>query len=143
MHTFPLSLLFAVSDFTSVSDVLVTFAPGESQKTVTVVTTVDSVVEGIELFSAIITSTSVSVTITDETASITILETGNGEHGNKYYTKISGLSSVQAKLKSVCTCTYMYTDKYINMVQYVALYRPWFELKRLTMCLFPEVYMYM
>lgn len=68
-----------VSDFTSVSDVLVNFAPGESLKTVTIETAADDIVESIEQFSAIISAVSERVIITEDTANISILETGSGE----------------------------------------------------------------
>lgn len=56
-----------------------TFAPGESLKTVTIETTVDDVVESMEQFSVTITAVSNRVIITEDTADISILETDNGE----------------------------------------------------------------
>ena len=63
---------------------LCVLTPDESEKKhekrVPVHTTVDSVVEGTEQFSAVLTSTDdrVTVTVTEERADISILETGNG-----------------------------------------------------------------
>ena len=71
--------LHVVADFTSISGLLVTFAPDEFEKRVPVQTTVDSVVEGTEQFSAVLTSTDDRVTVTEERADISILETGNGK----------------------------------------------------------------
>ena len=53
-------------------------APDESEKKVPVQTTVDSVVEDTEQFSAVLISTDDRVTVTEERADISILETGNG-----------------------------------------------------------------
>ena len=71
--------LHVVADFTSISGLLVTFAPDEFEKRITIQTTVDSVVEGTEQFSAVLTSTDDRVTVTEERADISILETGNGK----------------------------------------------------------------
>lgn len=70
--------LFIVSDFVSITDVLVSFAPGESLKTVRIETTIDDVVESVEQFSTTITAVSDRVIITEDTANISILETYNG-----------------------------------------------------------------
>ena len=48
------------------------------EKRIIILTTVDSVVEGTEQFSAVLTSTDDRVTVTEERADISILETGNG-----------------------------------------------------------------
>lgn len=71
-------IFFIASDFISVSDVLVRFAPGESLKTVTIETTIDEVVESMEQFLATITAVSDRVIITEDTANINILETDSG-----------------------------------------------------------------
>ena len=72
-------LFGADADFVSIVGLEVTFAPDESEKRVPVQTTVDSVVEGTEQFSAVLTSTDDRVTVTEERADISILETGNGK----------------------------------------------------------------
>ena len=56
-----------------------TFAPGETEKRVTIQTTADNVLEGREQFSAVLNSSSDRVTVTEDTADITIVETGRGE----------------------------------------------------------------
>lgn len=54
------------------------FAPGESLKTLRIETTIDEVVESVEQFSTTITAVSDRVIITEDTANISILETDNG-----------------------------------------------------------------
>ena len=66
------------SDFVSISNFQVTFAPDESEKRVTIQTSVDNVLEGTEQFSAVLSSPPDRVTITQDTADISILETGVG-----------------------------------------------------------------
>ena len=72
--------LFTGSDFTSVNNIPVTFAPDESEKRVTIQTGADNVLEGTEQFSAVLSSPPDRVTITHDTADISIEETGDGEH---------------------------------------------------------------
>ena len=67
-----------VSDFMSVSDVTLTFEPDESEKTVTIATIFDNVVEVTEQFTAIISSTSDQVIFTEDRATISIVDTGEG-----------------------------------------------------------------
>ena len=75
------SVLFCVvSDFTSIVDFSVTFAPDEFEKQVTIQTTVDEVLEGTEQFSAVLSSPPDRVNITQDTADISILDRGSGKH---------------------------------------------------------------
>ena len=55
-----------------------TFAPDESEKRVTIQTIADSVLEGTEQFSAVLSSPPDRVTITQDRADISIEETGDG-----------------------------------------------------------------
>ena len=71
------------SDYTG-KTVQLTFAPGETNKRVTIQTTADNVLEGTEKLSAVLTSPSDRVTITEDTADISIVESGSGE----YYTVV-------------------------------------------------------
>ena len=66
------------SDFTSMDNLVVTFAPDESEKRITIQTSADSVLEGTEQFSAVLSSPPDRVTITQDTADISIEETGDG-----------------------------------------------------------------
>ena len=75
-----LFFLCVVSDFTSIVDFSVTFAPDESEKRVTIQTSADSVLEGTEQFSAVLSSPPDRVTITQDTADVSILDTGSGKH---------------------------------------------------------------
>ena len=77
---FSLFFLHVVSDFTSIVDFPVTFAPDESEKRVTIQTSADNVLEGTEQFSAVLSSPPDRVTITQDTADISILDTGSGKH---------------------------------------------------------------
>ena len=67
------------SDFASISNFQVTFAPDESEKRVTIQTSADNVLEGTEQFSAVLSSPPDRVTITQDTADISIEETGQGK----------------------------------------------------------------
>ena len=56
-----------------------TFAPDETEKRVTIQTATDNVFEGTEKFTAVLTSSSDRVTITEDTADVSIIEKGRGE----------------------------------------------------------------
>ena len=74
-----LCIIFHIdSDFISISNLPVTFAPDESEKRVTIQTSADSVLEGTEQFSAVLSSPPDRVTITQDTADISIQETRDG-----------------------------------------------------------------
>ena len=65
-------------DFSS-SSLQLTFVPGETKKRVAIQTTADTVFEGREQFSAVLTSSSDRVNITEDTADISIVEIGKGK----------------------------------------------------------------
>ena len=82
-------LYFTIAlDFSS-SSIKLTFAPDETEKRLTIQTTADNVLEGTEKFTAVLTSTSDRVTITEDTADISIVET---EKGNIQNLNISSFS---------------------------------------------------
>ena len=62
----------------------VTFAPDESEKRIIIETSSDNVLEGTEQFSAVLSSPPDRVTITQDTADISIQEDGGGEYGSMF-----------------------------------------------------------
>ena len=78
---FSMFSFFTDSDFKSILNLPVTFAPDESEKRVTTQTSADSVLEGTEQFSAVLFSPPDWVTITQDTADISIQETRNSSVG--------------------------------------------------------------
>ena len=110
-----LCIFFTDSDFKSILNLPVTFAPDESEERVTIQTSADSVLEGTEQFSAVLSSPPDRVAITQNTADISIRETRDGVC---VYVFVNAHVCVFVLVflflrRCVCVCVYLYVCVYL------------------------------